>query len=196
MLSPGGWVKARTLRVLAKVGPHGLIVLIDNGSTHNFINERVAKLLQLPVVPTGSFSVKVANGEPLKCQERFENVQVLLQGIPFTLTLYSVPLIGLDMVLGVHWLEQLGMVVCDWKRMTMEFSWRDQRHQLKGIDNQPIQPTTFKANSKEIKQENSIFAICLQPTMEEEVPKKIHPDMQQLLPEFEDIYLEPKQLPP
>ena len=81
------------------------------------------------MVPTEPFNVKVANGDPLKCQGRFENVSVLLQGIPFTLsTLYSLPLIGLDMVLGVHWLEQLGTVVCDWKRMTMEFSWKDQHH--------------------------------------------------------------------
>ena len=125
-----GWSTARTMRVSAKVGPHELIVLIDSGSTHNFINERIAELLQLPVVPTEPFNVKVANSDPLKCQGRFENVLVLLQGIPFILTLYSLPLIGLDMMLGVHWLEQLGTVVCDWKIMTMEFSWKDQRHQL------------------------------------------------------------------
>ena len=108
-----GWSIARTMRVSAKVGPHELIVLIDSGLTHNFINERIAELLQLPMVPIEPFNVKVANGDPLKCQERFENVSVLLQGIPSTLTFYSLPLIGLDMVLGVHWLEQLGMVVCD-----------------------------------------------------------------------------------
>ncbi|KAL6323861.1 hypothetical protein AAG906_005857 [Vitis piasezkii] len=92
------------MRVSAKVGPHELIVLIDSGSTHNFINERIAELLQLPMVPTEPFNVKVAN--------------VLLQGIPFTLTLYSLPLIGLDMVLGLgkcafgqQEVEYLGYVV-------------------------------------------------------------------------------------
>lgn len=103
-----GWSTARTMRVTAKVGPYKLIVLIDSGSTHNFINENVARLLQLPAVPTEPFNVKVANGDPLKCQGRFENVQVLLQGIPFTLTLYSLPLIGLNMVLGVHWPRTIG----------------------------------------------------------------------------------------
>ena len=128
--------------------------------------------MQLPVVPTKPFNVKVANGDSLKCQGRFENVSVLLQGIPFTL-----PLIGLDMVLGVHWLEQLGMVVCDWKRMTMEFSWKDQRHQLEGIDNQLIQPTKFKTISKEIKQGNFIFLVCLHAAMEK-VPQGIQLEMQ------------------
>ena len=52
------------MRVSAKVGPHELIVLIDSGSTHNFINERIVELLQLPVVPIEPFYVKVANGDP------------------------------------------------------------------------------------------------------------------------------------
>ncbi|KAL5779345.1 hypothetical protein ACOSQ2_010082 [Xanthoceras sorbifolium] len=92
-----GWSTTRTMRVIAKVGPHELMVLIDSRSTHNFINDKVAGLLQLPVVPTKPFNVKIANGKPLTCHGRFENVQVLLQGIPFTLTLYSLPLTGLDL---------------------------------------------------------------------------------------------------
>ena len=44
----------------------------------------------------------MANGEPLKCQERFENVHIALQGIMFVLTLYALPLFGLDLILGVH----------------------------------------------------------------------------------------------
>jgi hypothetical protein len=114
-----------------------------------------------------------------------------LQGIPFTLTLYSLPLIGLDMVLGVQWLEQLGTVGCDWKRMTMKFSWMNQHHQLEGIGNQPIQPIQVQALSKELKQGNSIFAVCLQPAGEE-TPQMNRPDMQQLLQEFADIHQEPQ----
>ena len=79
-----------------------MVVLIDSGSTHNFISKKVANLLQLLVVSTRPFNVKVANGNPLKCQERFEHVLVILQGIPFSLTLYSLPLTELDLVLGIQ----------------------------------------------------------------------------------------------
>ena len=44
-----------------------------------------------------------------------------LQGITFSLTLYSLPIAGLDMVLGIQWLEMLGFVVYNWKQLTMEF---------------------------------------------------------------------------
>jgi hypothetical protein len=73
-----GWTTYKTMRVLEKIGPYEMIVLIDSGSTHNFISEKVANMLQLPVVPTDSFNVRVANGGPLKCQGRFENVHIAL----------------------------------------------------------------------------------------------------------------------
>jgi len=96
-----GWSAPRTMRVDAKVGVFNAVVLIDSGSTHNFVSTRMADRLRLPVVPTETFTVWVANGARLQCQGKFEKVQVLLQEIPFSLTLYSLPLADLDIVLGV-----------------------------------------------------------------------------------------------
>ena len=92
-------------------------MLIDSGSTHNFLSKKVARLL----VPTKSFVVNVASGERLLYQGHFEKVQMNLQGITFSLTLYSLPIAGLDMVLDIQWLEMLGFVVYNWKQLTMEF---------------------------------------------------------------------------
>lgn len=117
-----GWIAPKTMWVAARIGVHDVITLIDSGSTHNFINERVANLLRLPVIPTETFIVRVANGENLRCHGRFDEVPVNLQGINFSLTLYSLPLTELDIVLGIHWLGLLRSVVCNWKRLTMEFS--------------------------------------------------------------------------
>ena len=62
-----GWTAPKTMRVTAKMGPHEVMVLIDSGSTHNFISNRLANKLRLPVIPTETFLVRVANGERLKC---------------------------------------------------------------------------------------------------------------------------------
>jgi hypothetical protein len=83
------------------IGSYNVIILIDSGSTHNFISERTVNLLRLLVVPTETFTVQVANDESLKCWGWFEEVLVDLQGIIFSLTLYSLPLTGLDVVLGI-----------------------------------------------------------------------------------------------
>ena len=104
-----------------------MIVLIDSGSTHNFLSKKVARLL----VPTKSFVVNVASGERLLYQGHFEKVQMNLQGITFSLTLYnSLRLVGLDMVLGIQWLEMLGIqwlemlgsMVYNWKQLTRTFT--------------------------------------------------------------------------
>ncbi|KAK9011974.1 hypothetical protein V6N11_040045 [Hibiscus sabdariffa] len=83
------WSSYKTMRVLAKSGAHMIVVFIDSGSTHNFISNKMATMLQLTVIPTKSFNVKVANGEPLQCHGRFENVPNHLQEIPFVPTLYA-----------------------------------------------------------------------------------------------------------
>lgn len=63
-----GWITPRTTRMTATMGSHEVMVLIDSGSTHNFISDHLASTLRLLVVPTEPFIVRVANGEQLKCQ--------------------------------------------------------------------------------------------------------------------------------
>lgn len=99
-----GWSSSGTMRVVIQIRSFELICLIDSGSTHNFINEKVAESLKLLAEPTRPFNVKVANGDPLQCSGKFRNTPALLQGIPFSITFYSLPLMGLDVVLGVQWL--------------------------------------------------------------------------------------------
>ena len=138
-----GWIVPRTMRIKAIIGAHEVVALIDSGSTHNFISDRVAETLCLPVKPTTPFTVRVANGERLSCKGKYEKLTVNLQGNEFHLDFFSVPLNGLDMVLGIQWLETLGSVVCDWKKRTMDFIWEQQPKKLQGIEIPPIQDTTL-----------------------------------------------------
>jgi hypothetical protein len=111
----------KTMRIKAAIGRRTLVILINNGSTHNFVDHKVAHALQLAVTPTQEFTVKVANGEKLWCIERYANLLISIQDFQFSTTLYSLSLHGIDIVLEIQWLENLGPVVCDWKNMTMSF---------------------------------------------------------------------------
>ncbi|KAH9648976.1 hypothetical protein KPL70_025802 [Citrus sinensis] len=186
---------AQTMRVKAKIGPHEIIVLVDSGSTHNFINSRLANMLQLPVQPTSAFPVKVANREKVICQGKHDKVHVLIQDIPFELTLYSLPITGLDVVLGVQWLESLGSVVCNWKQLTMDFDWDNAKRRLQGLDPQTIQATTLSEVTKDMKQGHNVFAICLYLNNEESYAVA-SANMRSLLEEYSKLFVEPKQLPP
>jgi hypothetical protein len=183
------WTAPKTMRVTARIGSNAIFTLIDSGSTHNFISECMANLLRLLVVSTKAFTVQVANGENLKCQEKFNEVD--LQGFIFSLTLYSLPFTGLDLVLRIQWLELLGSVVCNWKQLTMEFFWANK---MEAIDGYEIQAATFKEISKDIGSSGAIYAFCLQITMQD-TQAIIQPRMQEVLQEFSDVFMEPFSLP-
>ena len=177
------------------IGYCSVIILIDSGSTHNFISERTATLLRLLVVPTEPFKVQVANGDSLKCRGRFDEASLNLQGVVFSLTLYSLPLTGLDIVLGIQWLELLGLVMCDWKRLTMEFLWENKLRRLTGIGRQDIQETSLQELSKTIRPNQALFALCFQIT-QTATDGTVHPHMKELLQAFSDIFAAPSNLPP
>ncbi|KAF2293985.1 hypothetical protein GH714_006084 [Hevea brasiliensis] len=157
-----GWSSAGTMRVAIQINSFELIALIDSGSTHNFINDKIAEILKLPGKPTKPFNVKVADGTPLICGSKFRNIPFSLQGIPFVATFFSLPIMGLDVVLGVQWLQRLGTIACNWKDLTMDFKWEGQQRHLQGLRSKPIEPLSLKAMSKELRQQGSVFAICME----------------------------------
>ncbi|KAH9775893.1 hypothetical protein KPL71_006536 [Citrus sinensis] len=118
-----GQINPRSLRLVGKVGSHSFQVLIDSGSTHNFIKPAVAKRLGLPIQPTANFCVYIGNGDFLVCKYVCPQVALTMQGTVFTLDLFVLPIEGPDVVLGIQWLQLLGRVSHDYSALSMEFCW-------------------------------------------------------------------------
>jgi hypothetical protein len=185
----------KTMRVKAAIGRKTLVVLIDSGSTHNFVDHKIASALQLAVTLAEEFTVKVANGEKLRCTERYTNVVISIQGFQFTTTLYSLPLHGIDIVLGVQWLENLGPVLCDWKKMTMSFQWRNQSVRLAAQTVQPTREIIIQAMDREVKGGGELFAVIPVAKTKTDAAPVAH-EIQNLLREFQHLLEEPKGIPP
>lgn len=60
-----GWGSPKTIRTHAEIHNQKLIALIDSGSTHNFITDKVANRLNLQLTPTKPFHVRVVDGHPV-----------------------------------------------------------------------------------------------------------------------------------
>ena len=86
-------------------------MLIDSGSTLNFIHCKVAKELNcfLYLVPKGQ--VMVANGGTINCSGKCHNIKLSMGEYVLTSPILSIPTGGADVVLGVQWLQSLGTVV-------------------------------------------------------------------------------------
>ena len=107
-------------------------VLIDNGSTHNFIKPALAEHLGLSLKYAHSFRVYIGNDDSLVCQFCCSQVPLTLQGHLFLVDLFILPIEGPDVVLGIQWLQQLGRVSHDYVVLTMDFCWHGNQIQLQG----------------------------------------------------------------
>ncbi|XP_077215503.1 uncharacterized protein LOC143850075 [Tasmannia lanceolata] len=97
---------------LTRVSPnHSLHVLIDDGSTHNFVKDQVAKIIKWPIVPPTPFRVLIGNGESLLCPKKCLDVKLNLQTPEFQFDLVLLPSKGAAVILGIQWLEELGAVL-------------------------------------------------------------------------------------
>ena len=112
----------QTFRLLGTVRRHPVVILVDGGSTHNFIQSRLARFLALSATPTPALRVMVGDGNTLECDTQSLQVPISIQDHTFTLDLFHLPLCGADLVLGVQWLKLLGPITTDYQQLTMTFS--------------------------------------------------------------------------
>ena len=116
-----GVSKPSTMRLMAWVGKFEVSMLVDSGSSHNFINANIVRKIGLRGATIEPFDVKVANGEKLKCEEVVHEVKMNMQGVMIAANLHVLSLVGVDVVLGNAWLKSIGKMVTDFDAMTMEF---------------------------------------------------------------------------
>ena len=117
----GPKLKPRSLRINGTIHDTQVSVLIDGGSTHNFIKPSVAERLCLPLHVIFPFRVFVGNGASLRCDYVSFSTPLTLQGHPFDINLFLLQLEGPDVILGVQWLQDLGDVTKNYRTHTMKF---------------------------------------------------------------------------
>ena len=201
----------RTMRVTVFVRKRPLHILVDSGSTHNFLDVNVAKKLGCKLEKVGPMRVDVANGSSLSCVAECKGLAWTLQGTKFITDVLILPLGNCDMVLGVQWLETLGEIKWDFKELRMEFQVQGKKHVLRGSTSQvELKAISSKQMGKLLncsaecsliqincmhleKNGNSqCFANSVNVEQQVEVPKEV----QLLLNRYDHLFQEPKQLPP
>ncbi|VFR02789.1 unnamed protein product [Cuscuta campestris] len=132
----------RSLRLSGMLSEVVVDVLIDSGSTHNFIQPSIVEKLRLSVREVAPFRVYVGNGASLVCTHQCCNLDILLQGFCFTVDVFVLPIHGPNMVLGVQWLRLLGKVTHDYDKLTMDFVWQGRPVALQG-DSLSLRPLSL-----------------------------------------------------
>jgi hypothetical protein len=69
-----GFSAPQTLKLIGYIKHRKVIILVDSGSTHNFIHRRIAQETHCYIHAVNNFQIMIANGGSMKCGGHCENV--------------------------------------------------------------------------------------------------------------------------
>ncbi|PNX96484.1 Ty3/gypsy retrotransposon protein [Trifolium pratense] len=178
-------------------------ILIDGGSSDNFVQPRIAKFLKLPIEPAPVFKVLVGNGEVMTAEGIVKQLPLDVQGHRLQVPVYLLPVAGADVILGASWLSTLGPHVADYASLTIKFFLHDKFVTLVGEPVARPEPAQFH-HMKRFHHTDAIdecFAIQWFKDNEvadifKELPTNTEPEIAMLLYNYQAVFKTPTTLPP
>jgi hypothetical protein len=116
--------KAQTLKLRALAQNKIMLILVDSGSTHNFVNTAFVHKSGLRSVHIPPLEVKVASGETLVTNQSVPQLEWWTQGYTFHIDTMVLDLGPFDAILGYDWLDPLSPMVCHWNQRTLDFHYK------------------------------------------------------------------------
>lgn len=196
-----------TMQITGTMGTRTLHILVDSGSTHNFIDEKLVKKLNCPMTSVKAMKVTVANGNQLSCAQMCKDFSWMMQGVWFKADVLAIPLENYDMVLGIQWLSPLGDINWNFANMTMQFHVNNISYVLKGIESNKVslcsmEKLTAWLHKSDGVVQSQLFGLQLV-SQEDETPHgskvgQVVPNeaLDKLLDTYADVFAVPTTLPP
>jgi len=121
------------MKLQGEINHRKVLILVDSGSTHNFVVESIVEKHKLPVEIVPTFGVQIGNVAIIHCNKVCRNLQIQLPGFTITQDYYPFALGGADLVFGINWLVSLNTIQANWKDMFIIFYWKEKRYKLQGM---------------------------------------------------------------
>ena len=83
-----------TMRALGYIRGHWVVILLDTGSSHNFLDFVLVRTLQLAMDTTRILKVRVANGDLIRTKGECKDLLIKMQGKDFLVHLHVLTLGG------------------------------------------------------------------------------------------------------
>ena len=151
----------KTMRVTGFVRKKPNHILIDSGSTNNFLDVQMAKRLGCKIESMKPLRVSVADGNTLAISSMVKKFSWQLQQSTFNSDVMLLPLGGCDLVLRIEWLVSLGDIMWNFDRLVMDFSLKGKRHVLRGFSSRGLKTVKKQQISKAIEEGVHLFMIQL-----------------------------------
>lgn len=154
----------QTLKIRGFLKHRPVVVLIDSGSTHNFIHQKVPEAVHCFVHAVSNFQVQITDGGTMKCEGHCENVKLQMGDYQLKTHMFAIHMGGCDIVLGAEWLRTLGPITMDFQELYMSFKQNNCTHTLRGL--QAGAPSIVNSHRMEklLKKGNMVWYLNLMPS--------------------------------
>ena len=159
-----------------------VLILVDSGSTHSFINQSTVQRHAIVSVAATPFRVQVANGGLLSCDKVVPHAVWNIQGYGFSQDLRVLPLPTFDLILGMDWLEFYSPMKVHWQHKWLCIPYQDRQVVLYGC----------VAHAAEI----LLHITPVQPAAQDNPLDAMHPAVSAILAQFHQVFASPNSLPP
>nr|GMD74955.1 peroxidase 64 [Ipomoea batatas] len=196
----GGIDGPKTMKFRGQIAGLDILIMVDSGASHNFISRQLTAVLQHPLEPTTTFGVRLGDGRRAESDGKYSQLHVDLGPIAMPIDCFAFPLGGVDLILGIAWLETLGDVKANWAKLTMEFTIGDIPVQLVGDPSLARLPISLSSLDKI---EDTAYCwllweLSLSPNIQaaSEIYAVQKSQLTERLQQHHHIFGEPKGLPP
>ncbi|KAL8137446.1 LOW QUALITY PROTEIN: hypothetical protein V2J09_003447 [Rumex salicifolius] len=122
-----------TIKIKGLVAGKPIMILIDSGATHSFLDPRVLPGTPFEPNTTSLMEVAVANGYKLYSQQGCKDFKWEMQGHRFIFSPRILKLGGYDLVLGGDWLREFSPILFDFKALKISFHKDGHKLEFSGI---------------------------------------------------------------
>jgi len=118
---------SQTMKVNGFLKRQEATILIDTGSTNNFLDDSIAQKFSMPTEDCEPFEVTLADRGTLTCKSKCSNVKLAVQDLELRVDLYLLPLGDYKVILGIEWLRTLGDVLWNFSKLIIKFNLNGKR---------------------------------------------------------------------
>ncbi|CAA7031807.1 unnamed protein product [Microthlaspi erraticum] len=191
-----GFDSPSATKLWGTIGNTKVIVMIDSGATHNFIDPSVLDKTSLAPAKNRSFDILLGTGITVNGSGFCKDVKLNLQKNDFIADFFVLELGNTEVILGVQWLRTLGKCEYDWEKHEMSFNYNGERITLFGDHELQSSRKSLKQMQKQKWAEYAELDVELSEMKGLEEIKEVPEKIQMILEEYSQVFSKPTDLPP
>ncbi|KAL2246618.1 UNVERIFIED_CONTAM: Transposon Ty3-I Gag-Pol polyprotein [Sesamum indicum] len=192
-----GGINSNTLRVNRRVNGKEIHILIDSGSTHCLVDEKVAQVIECKLEPTTPTKVRVADGGKILSKFFCPTFCWEVQGHEFSHPAGVLKLGGYDCILGCDWLSAHNHVELDFHLLQVTITQAGKKITLKALTEEAnLKTLSVYSLNRLLRKGNCGEKGELYTTKKSTSHNEKDPRLLELLHQFKDVLQEPSTLPP